>query len=195
MNLMFPKAQHGPASGNQSDDEMAFMSYYCLLHCSKDKALEPMVRYSFFSYWANEAPEMNPFFNFAYAAHNLNATGSDPWNRFSLEPWAGWHEDAMQTLYGFPLDRLNWSHRNSHRLDLVKLSKVHAQDLDDPGDSRRGRRVNGKVLPVENRHFNHWNTDPWHLDYGGNGAQLASGAVFLLPYYMGLYHGYIEKPQ
>ena len=23
--------------------------------------------------------------------------------------------------------------------------------------------MNGKVLPVENRHFNHWNTDPWEL--------------------------------
>jgi hypothetical protein len=54
--------------------------------------------------------------------------------------------------------------------------------------------VNGKVLPVENRHFNHWNTDPWELDYGGNGGELAAGTVFLLPYYMGLYHGFIQKP-
>ena len=59
---------------------------------------------------------------------------------------------------------------------------------------RRGNRVNGKVLPVENRHFNHWNTDPWELDYGGNGGELAAGTVFLLPYYMGLYHGFIQKP-
>src|SRR5262249_6022181 len=27
-NAMFAKVQHGPGSGNQSDDEMAFMSYY-----------------------------------------------------------------------------------------------------------------------------------------------------------------------
>jgi hypothetical protein len=51
------------------------------------------------------------------------------------------------------------------------------------------------VLPVQNRHFNHWNTDPWHLDYGGGGNELGAGTVFLLPYYMGLYHGFIEKPQ
>jgi len=54
--------------------------------------------------------------------------------------------------------------------------------------------MNGKVLPVENRHFNHWNTDPWQLDYGGNGHELAAGTVFLLPYYMGLYHGFIDRP-
>ena len=61
-------------------------------------------------------------------------------------------------------------------------------------DDIRGHRVNGRVLPVENRHFNHWNNDPWKLDEGGNGTSLGSGTVFLLPYYLGLYHGYIAKP-
>ena len=51
-----------------------------------------------------------------------------------------------------------------------------------------------RVLPVENRHFNHWNTDPWRLDYGGSGNVLGAGTVFLLPYYMGLFHGFIELP-
>jgi hypothetical protein len=100
----------------------------------------------------------------------------------------------MATLYGFPLDRLNWPLRNSHRLDLLPVPPVRAVDLES-GDSRqRGNRVNGKVLPVENRQFNHWNTDPWELDYGGNGRELGAGTVFLLPYYMGLYHGFIQKP-
>jgi hypothetical protein len=194
-NLMYAKVQHGPGSGNQSDDEMAFMSYYSLLRYSTDEALKAAVRYSYFSYWANEAPEMNPFFNFAYAAQNLDASGSDPWNSFSLSPWRGWLEDSMATLYGFPLDRLDWAHRNSHRLDIVRLTRVQARDLDDPEPQRtRGRCVNGKVLPVENRHFNHWNTDPYQLDYGGHGGELAAGTVYLLPYYMGLYHGFIEKP-
>jgi len=29
---------------------------------------------------------------------------------------------------------------------------------------------------------------------GHNGNELAAGTVFLLPYYMGLYHGFIQKP-
>mgnify|MGYP000872186650 CR=1 FL=1 len=111
-----------------------------------------------------------------------------------MSPWPGWLEDSRATLYGFPLDRLNWPHQNSHRLDLVPLGQVKARDLYEADRSRRGYRVNGKVLPVENRHFNHWNTDPWQLDYGGHGNELASGTVFLLPYYLGLYHGFIEKP-
>ncbi|MBI4658086.1 MAG: hypothetical protein HY735_04410 [Verrucomicrobia bacterium] len=193
-NAMYPKVQQGPGSGNQSDDEMAFMCYYSLLRYSKDEALKGMIRYSFFRYWLNEAPEMNPFFNFAYAAHNLAEAATNPWGRFPLRPWPGWHEDSMKTLCGFPLDRLNWPHKNSHRLDVVMLPGVRSRDLDSPDRRTRGHRVNGKVLPVENRHFNHWNTDAWQLDYGGNGSELAAGTVFLLPYYLGLYHGLIEKP-
>ncbi|MFN9911045.1 MAG: hypothetical protein ACK53L_00590, partial [Pirellulaceae bacterium] len=82
---------------------------------------------------------------------------------------------------------------NSHRLDIVGLQRAHDEP---PGTERRptrGYRVDGKVLPVENRHFNHWNTDSWRLDYSGSGKELASGTVFLLPYYMGRYHGFIQE--
>ncbi len=195
-NIMYPKVQQGPGSGNQSDDEMAFMDYYGLLRYSDDAELKGLAGYSFFQYWVNEAPEMNPFFNFAYAGANFDASGARPFGRFSVRPWPGWHEDAMATLYGFSLDRLSWAHRNSHRLDIVPLTRARAQDINDTFQRReRGHLVNGKVLPVENRFFNHWNTDPWRLDYGGNGEELAAGTVFLLPYYLGLYHGFVEKPK
>jgi hypothetical protein len=194
-NAMYPKVQNGPGSGNQSDDEMAFMCYYGLLTCSRDEELKTMIRSSFYLYWLNEAPEMNPFFNFTYAALSLNASGSSPWGNFSVKPWPGWLEDAMATLYGFPLDRLNWPLHNNHRLDVVFLPAARSSDLVTPDEARqRGNLVNHKVLPVENRQFNHWNTDPWQLDYGGNGSELGAGTVFLLPYYMGLYYGFIEKP-
>lgn len=193
-NAMYPKVQLGPGSGNQSDDEMAFMCYDSLLRYSRDEALRAQVRYSFFGYWANEAPEMNPFFHFTYAAHNLTQATTNQYGAFPLSPWPGWFEDSLATLRGFPLDRLNWGSRNSHRLDLHRLRPQASIDLYEPREGGRGYRANGKVLPVENRHFNHWNTDPWRLDYGGNGNELAAGTVFLLPYYLGLYHGFIEKP-
>ncbi len=193
-NAMYPKVQQGPGSGNQSDDEMAFMCFYTLLRFSKDEALKSILRASCFRYWLNEEPEMNPFFNFACAAMNREATSPSPWGPFPVSPWHGWHEDSMTTLRGFPLDRLNWPHRNSHRLDLARLPRVRSSDFDSADRAARGHRTGGKVIPVENRHFNHWNTDPWRLDYGGSGDELAAGTVFLLPYYMGLHHGYIEKP-
>jgi hypothetical protein len=194
-NAMHTKVQNGPGSGNQSDDEMAFMGYYGLLRYSRDEELKTLMRDSFYRYWLNEAPEMNPFFNFTYAALSLDASATSPWGNFSVKPWPGWHEDAMATLYGLPLDRLNWPLHNSHRLDVVFLPPIRSVDVETPDEARqRGNRINGKVLPVENRHFNHWNTDPWQLDYGGDGNELASGTVYLLPYYMGLYYGFIQKP-
>ncbi len=191
-NLMFPKAQYGMGSGNQSDDEMAFMSFYNLIRYTKDDELREEARYAFYAYWCLEAPEMNPFFNFCYAAVGLKQTYTNPWGTWPIAPWRGWLDDAVTTLKGFPLDRLNWAHQNSHRIDLVPLPRQQLSEPYEAPSRARGHRVNGKVLPVENRHFNHWNTDPWTLDYGGNGGGLASGTVFLLPYYMGLYHGFIE---
>ncbi|MFH1268439.1 MAG: hypothetical protein ABIK89_22180 [Planctomycetota bacterium] len=193
-NAMIYKIHRGAGSGNQSDDEMAFMSYYNLVKYAKDEGLRQRMLLSFFSAWVVEQPEMNPFFNFAYAAFGVGARYTDQWGTHSLAPWDGWLEDSMATLKGFPLDRLNWASKNSHRLDIVRLTRQQAGvDVTDPPHLNRGGRVSGKVLPVENRHFNHWNTNPWNLDYGGDGRQLASGTVFLLPYYMGLYHGFIQE--
>jgi hypothetical protein len=193
-NAMYPKVQQGAGSGNQSDDEMAFMCYYTLLRYTRDEVLKGQIRWSFFRYWANESPELNPLFNFLYAAHGLGALGENPWGWFALDPWGDWLGESMATLRGFPLDRLNWPHRNSHRLDVERLRPPAVRDIYEFTEGRRGHRVGGRVLPVENRHFNHWNTDPWQLDYGGGGHELAAGTVFLLPYYAGLFHGFIEKP-
>ena len=55
------------------------------------------------------------------------------------------------------------------------------------------RAVDGKVLPVDERVLEHWNHDPWTLDTNGNGRSLADGNSFLLPYYMGLYFGYVKE--
>jgi hypothetical protein len=190
-NMMVPKIHQGAGSGNQSDDEMAFMCFYSLLRYSRNPELLARARLAFFLYWVGEAAELNPFFNFAYAASNHEQTLTGVWGSFSVAPWEGWLEDAAGTLRGFPLDRRNWPHRNSHRLDLVRFDRLKAKDVTDPDATLRGHRIDGRVLPVENRHFEHWNTDPWRFDYEGTGTQLASGAVFLLPYYMGLYHGFI----
>lgn len=194
-NVMNPKTQMGVGSGNQSDDEMAFMCFYNLLRYTKDEAWRQKWRFAFYAYHALEQPEMNPFFNFAFAAVGRGQTFENAYGQIPVEPWAGWLEDSMATLRGFPLDRVDWPHRNSHRLDLQPLRRQQSTDLADDERSPRACRVSGKVLPVEERHFGHWNTDPWRLDYGGDGRELASGTVFLLPYYMGLYHGFIEKPK
>ncbi|MFH1738865.1 MAG: hypothetical protein ABIH23_07635 [bacterium] len=194
-NVMIPKVHNGIGSGNQSDDEMFFMCYYNLVKYTKDEKLREEVTYAFYKQWILEFPEMNPFFNFAYAALGMGVKYRNPWGVHDLSPWDGWLEDSVETLEGFPLDRIDWAHQNNHRLDIVFLEPQAAFDPYEANrpNRNRGHRVNGKVLPIQERYFHHWNTDPWQLNYGGNGRSLASGAVFLLPYYMGLYHGFIVE--
>jgi len=180
-NTLVPKTQAGPGTGNQSDDEMAFMCYYNALKYEKDPQRKALFFRSLWMYWRNEEPEMCPLFNFIFAAQ---VSGGDSSQRFRVNPRA--LEEAVDQLVRFPLDRFSWGHTNSHRLDVLPLPFQQGSR-----GGAKGYRVNGRVIPVDERFFNHWNTDPWSLDTGGNGGELADGAVFLLPYYMGLYHGFI----
>ena len=184
-NVLTPKHQVGIGSGNQSDDEMAFMCFYNIMKYEPDETLRSRYLYSFWNYWRLERPELNPFFNFSYAAVGLGQTYTNQWGTSSLEPDADWLEDSADTLRRFPLDRFDWSHHNSHRADMVKLP---GPSIDTSG---RQFRPNGKVIPVDETYFNHWNRNAWQPDTGGNGQTLGSGTVFLLPYYMGLYHEFI----
>jgi streptogramin lyase len=186
MNAMVPKVQRGIGSGNQSDDEMGFMSFYSLVKYTEDPSLRTAYLAAFHQYWMLEQPERNPFFHFAYAAVAKEFADGD--RSLPLMPWGQWREDSIDTLVRFPLDRCEWRHTNSHRLDLVRLPPQQSIDWDQPNDGTRGYRVDGKVLPVDERNVTHWNTDPWRFDQGGNGHQLGSGTVYLLPLYLGLYH-------
>jgi hypothetical protein len=191
-NMQYPKLHMGPGTGNQSDDEMAFMSYYHLVRYEKDPKLKMLYAFSLARYWMLEQPEMNPFFNFVYAACCQGMKYDDVFGTYPLfGPDTEWLDDSVETLIRFPLDRFNWRYTNSHRKDIVPLPS-HARTFDSRARGK-GCRVNGKVVPVDEQHFNHWNHDVWQLDGGSNGTGLSDGAVFTLPYYMGLYHGFIKE--
>ncbi|MBL9164775.1 MAG: hypothetical protein JNL18_18755 [Planctomycetaceae bacterium] len=179
-NTFNPKWSLGYGTGNQSDDEMAFMCYYNLLRYETDPAVRKFYEYSLSWYWSLERPECNPLFNFVFAAVWDGAMGypvrSIPQHAL---------DDAVDTLKRFPLDRFNWAHKNSHRIDVVPLRDRWFQNT--------GHRIDGKVIPVDERYFEFWNHNPWQLDVGGSGSELADGAAFLLPYYLGRYHGFIEE--
>jgi len=187
-NITYPKNQRGMGSGNQSDDEMAFMCFYNLIKYAEDPELRQVAALSLRLYWSCEEPEINPLFNFIYAASCSGLAYADASGSRDLSPRSeAWLAEAVDTLKRFPLDRMAWALKNSHRKDIVRLTGYARGG----GGFRRGYRRNGKVLPIDERQVEHWNHDPWALDHGGNGGELADGASFLLPYYMGLYHGLI----
>jgi hypothetical protein len=187
-NILIPKCGGGPGCGNQSDDEMAFMCYYHLVRYETDPALARRYAMAFRNYWIMERPELNPLFNFLYAAANTGKTYTGPFQTYDLSPTGAWKEESLDTLRRYPLDRVNWKLTNSHRKDVVRLPD-YAREIDEPN---RGHRNNGKVLPIDERLVGHWNHDPWQLDQGGNGLNLEDGASYLLPYYLGLYYKYIQ---
>ncbi|MDZ4858653.1 MAG: hypothetical protein SGI88_06690, partial [Candidatus Hydrogenedentes bacterium] len=170
VNAINAKLQQGYGSGNHSDDEMAIMCFYNLLKYTKNEELKSRMSYAFYRYMSHEWQEMNPFFNFAYAALGQDASFTNAYGAWQLDPWEGWLDDSVDTLKRFPLDRFNWAQENSHRLDIIMLPRAQRGDPVEPWDEvknrARGHSVNGKVIPVDERHFNHWNTDPWDLDYG-----------------------------
>jgi len=186
-NVLQPKVHMGPGTGNQSDDEMAVMGFYDLLHSEADPELRATYGLGFRRYWELVHPERNPFFELAYAASCWSATASTAWGPVQLTPGGStWLSDALDALRRYPLDLASWSLENSHRLDVVRL--------DDPlADGRpRGHLRSGGVLPIDERRVAHWNADPWRLDYPGDGRRLADGAAYLLAYWLGRYHGFFE---
>ncbi|HVR30631.1 MAG TPA: hypothetical protein VMS86_13990, partial [Thermoanaerobaculia bacterium] len=190
-NVRVPKIHTGPGTGNQSDDEMAFMSFWNLLRYERDPELRALWGHAFHRYWLMERPERNPLFAFLYAAsvRGLAWRGAFDTTAFGLDSDDEALEDAIDTLERYPLDRVDWALRNSHRHDVVLL----ATDPDDGRGGARGRRHDGKVLPIDERFVDHWNHDPWRLDHGGEGRKLGDGASFLLPYYLGLYEGFLSE--
>jgi hypothetical protein len=187
-NVLIPKSNAGPGSGNQSDDEMAFMDFYNLIRYEADPKLLRKYALAFSNYWNMERPELNPLFNFMYVAANTGKHFEDAYGTQNLTPAGDWLKESIDTLQRYPLDRVNWRLINSHRKDIVPLP-AYARE---PGAKGLGFRNNGKVLPIDERFVDQWNHDPWELDQGGDGTELADGGSFLLPYYMGLYHKFIE---
>jgi hypothetical protein len=157
-----------PGHINHSDDELAFLSFYPLLRYERDQALLGVYKESLERSWQIERPERNPLWNVIYAA----GTGAKEFDR----------PETLRTLREIPMDLVEWKVTNSHRLDVPV----------DPLSDRFKRRQALVVLPYDELPMSKWNGNPYNLDGGNDGRSEDDGAYFLLPYWMGRYHGLIE---
>ena len=158
-----------PGSINHSDDELAFLSYYPLLQYEDDPSLLEVYKQSLTRSWLIERPERNPLWNFIYAA----GTGAKEYDA----------ADSIRTLREIPMDQIQWTVRNSHRLDVPL----------DPMADRHKRRQALVVLPYDELPMSKWNGNPFSVDGGDGGRSEDDGAYFLLPYWMGRHHGLIRE--
>ena len=90
--------------------------------------------------------------------------------------------ESRLTLERIPMDLVEWRVRNSHRRD-VKFA---------PDKDRSERPQLTVALAPDERPVSKWNGNPYSPDGGGNGHSEDDGAFFLLPYWLGRYHGWVE---
>ncbi len=157
-----------PGHINHSDDELAFLSFYPLLRYERDPALLAIYKESLERSWQIERPERNPLWNVIYAA----GTGAGEFDR----------QETLRTLREIPMDLVQWTVSNSHRADVPI----------DPLSDRFKRRQALVVLPYDELPMSKWNGNPYNLDGGNGGRSEDDGSYFLLPYWMGRFHGLIE---
>lgn len=86
-------------------------------------------------------------------------------------------EESIEELKGMSPDLLDWGVSNYQRSDVQ--AKLAAGEI--------------FTLPFENRNMRRWNANPYNLDWGGGGYSEGDGAYFLMPYWMGRYHGFIVE--
>ena len=184
VNSLVAKRQMGIGTGNQSDDEMAFMGYYGLINYETDPDLRMHYMVSMMPYWKLVEQERNPLFNYIFASC-FDTIERGTYRRKTPKSCL---EEALFTLERYPIDRVRWGYKNSHRKDITFLEGAWFEAW---WRDKKGLLNTGVTLPIDERFVEHWNKDVWSLDEKGEGKQLADGTSFLLPYYMGLYHGFI----
>lgn len=152
---------------HHGDDQLAFLAYYPLLKYETDPKLLEIYRKSLQRTWDFERPERNPWWNITYCAYMPGDCAV---------------MDSVRTLREIPWEQINWRKENSKRKDVEK----------DPGYRVAGKEQSKEVLPYSDFVLQRWNGNPYLLDTGGAGDIEGDGVVFLLPYWMGRYHRFIQ---
>jgi hypothetical protein len=155
---------------NFSDDELAYLSYDPLLRYETEPRLRRIYLDGLRFTWKQVQPNLNPLWNYISAAGGAGRLTSRL------------REQSVQTLDRIPVDMIEWSAHNSHRID-VKLRKSKDRFLHDQL---------AHVLAPDERPVEKWNSNPFRPDGGSDGRSEEDGAYFLLPYWMGRYHHWVE---
>jgi hypothetical protein len=168
-NLLLEK-KHFPDELNHSDDQLSAVAYYPILQLEQDPIIRETLQRACRRHAKIELAERNSFFAFTYAT--IDKADADV---------AG----GVRTLREMPLDRRDWAMKNAHRADVVLRRQAN----------RGGDDVLLEVLPADERNFERWNQDPYEADSSGDGLNEGSGEHYLLPYWMGRFHGLIGPPE
>ena len=150
------------------DDHLAFWSYYTLLRYVQDPKLKSIYLRSLDRTWEVKRMAQVPWYNFIFGA----VTGNDCDEK-----------KAVNHLQEFPLDCIANNYTNSHRNDLFVESGYTSYEGGIKSLSPRESSI-----AQDNR-------SATELDGGLDGKRVMIPTGFLLDYWMGRYHGFIEAPE
>ena len=157
-----------PFEINHSDDELSYLPYYCLLRYARDPILKKTYQSSLKRSWTIERPDRNPLWDI------IAATGLKADCDIKI---------AVGELQEYPMETIIWGVQNHHRWDL-RINPIPDRFMKDQAT---------RAISVAERGITKWNTNPYQLDYDGNGTTEDDGAAWLLPYWMGRYHKLIKE--
>ena len=162
------KCTFPPGDVLQFLDHLSFLCYPNLLKYETDPKLRSIYRRSFERSWEIERIEQVPWFNFIYGSLTGNACEAEP---------------AVAHLREWPLDLVLYSYQNSHRADLHPPPGYVAYSGGTRAFSPRERE------PML------WDNWTMKADGGSGGNDVVQPSAWLLAYWMGRYHGFIEAPR
>jgi hypothetical protein len=152
---------------NFSDEQLAMLSFAPLFMLERDERLLGAYRRALAQWWQNMQREDNPLWIYLHAlAHPGRPAALDR---------------AAHTLARMPLDLVTWTAPNAHRLDVPVA----------PEKDRFGRAQTTRLLPPDERGVHKWNANPFDLEVGREGRGEEDGSAFLLPFWLGRYHGFV----
>jgi hypothetical protein len=162
---------------NHSDDQLSYVAYYPLLMLERDPQRRRILTESVARTWEDSfigeltlKSERSSFYNFAYGA--MTGNPCDP-------------ESGIADLEDWPWELIDWRAENSQRHDIAL--RTHK------GREGRNGGETDRALPASERGIKKWNGSVWEADTGGVGKGEEDGAAWLIGYWLGVHHGYIDK--
>ena len=159
-----------PDENNHSDDQLGHVAWYPILQQEKDPKVRAALHSGIRRHYLIVEPEKPSFYTFVYA---------------SIDPRHANIDAGIDNLRDIPADRRIWGMKNSHRADITWNAMR----------DRFNKRQLSHVLPADERSFEKWNANPYIPDEDGDGMTEDDGAAYLLPYWMGRFHGLITEAQ
>jgi hypothetical protein len=163
---MIQQKMYGPYDINHSDDELSFLPYYILFRYAAESDPLPVYKSSLERSWKVEQSDRIPVWNII--------SGVSLKRDCDLKI-------ALEELQLIPMDLVTWTMENSQRWDLPE----------DQLTDRFGYRQATRPVPTPERGISKWNSNTYLYNSGSDGFSEDDGAFFLLPYWMGRYHGLI----